>query len=619
MKWDTTHTDSQVPFLASLSSQIFLCIGILFFEEGKSIWYKATFGFLSAFFLDFLLIPVFNKLNFIHINATKETGLMKNHKRLYFPRKIRQFLRLIFGAISTSLSFIFFLYSKGNNCLSNAMVFILSKLFIAIISGNLRTSKIGKVISCSLIGVSLCIIALSSNFKIIFLILSLGLLWLSGSYVKLLIPAFSNEPSVIPPLLLVSCLFSFIGCLFFEGFKFDFKFWKIIIGGCLVWLSPNFFVLMRKNINENIVILSLSIFPFLFLIFLQCIFLKDNIMPLCLYFSIILTFIGLKLTTFSVPEINVLRPFYTTKSTFSTIISILLLICSFYQYILSKQTNQLWRFTDSLYFIVNEIWSMSEVFYVMKRSSTEQFTFGYGRFSSIFYFSISIFAIFSEICVLKEFFLRDSLIQISYSYSIPSILLHISLLSFYIFIPKVISKKGRAHSIHNAVNINYSYNTDSQNKYVISFEDSITLILTIFGTIFQNSFFDSIAFFIYLLLITIQIIPVLKETIRRLMQSTPTHIESCYKQIKNEIAQCNCVTEISYLNFWQNDEALTAATVRVKINEKLCRKPQEFLMFIISICQQVGILDVTAEIVTKHEEVFFATSHNPFRRNSTLV
>ena len=103
------------------------------------------------------------------------------------------------------------------------------------------------------------------------------------------------------------------------------------------------------------------------------------------------------------------------------------------------------------------------------------------------------------------------------------------------------------------------------------------------------------------------------------MQSTPTHIESCYKQIKNEIAQCNCVTEISYLNFWQNDEALTAATVRVKINEKLCRKPQEFLMFIISICQQVGILDVTAEIVTKHEEVFFATSHNPFRRNSTLV
>ena len=616
MKWDSGHSESHVPFLPAFISQNLTCIGILLFEEGKSIWYKLFVGF------NYFTSPIWNKFSFLYISGMKDS-LSSKPKKIFFPTKSKSFLRLILGSFFTFLSNLFFLYSRGNSAVSNCMIFIIMKLFLGSLSGNIKTTKIGKLISCIFFISSILIGAVSSKMNIIYLLFSFLSSWLSTSYIRLLVPSYHSETSVIPPLLLISSLISFFCGIFFEGFSFNFSLWKTIIAGCFIWSTPNFYILMKKNINEKLIIASFTIFPFIFALILHFTLLKNSQMPLSMYMSVILSFLGARFFTFTIPEISVFRPFTTTKSIIHTFFSIFLIIHSIYNYILFHKTSRVFLFTESSYFIMNLVWSLSEFFYVIQRTSSEQFSFGYGRLSSIFSFSISTFSLLADILILTQIFeLKDQIKPFPIKYSIPTIFCHILIIIFFIWSPKSF-QKNRSHSIRNAINLNSAppliERKPEPNINSLSI-DIGCLFLAIFDIFTNNFIVDRLLSILMLILITYLVIPILKQSLSILIQSTPSHIQSCYSTIQTEIRQCPCVTEITYMNFWQNDAALTIATIRVKIDEKQCPKPQEFLLFIISLCHQVGVLDVTVEIINNNEEMIIATTtHNPYRRNSTIL
>ncbi|OHT06939.1 hypothetical protein TRFO_24900 [Tritrichomonas foetus] len=662
--WDTVHTDPQIPFFAAFVTQIFTCIGILLFEEGKSIWFKVFLGFFSAFVFNFVTSQFWTKFSFVHVSGAKDQLTSRSIRKFFIPQKSRSLLRLLLGSLFTFLPIVFFLYARGTSSVANSMLFILLRLLIHISAGNVRSTKSGRIISGIFISTAILIISISSHVRLIYFLLSFICSWLSFSYVRLLIPAFHNESSVIPPLLLFSSVMALFCSFFTEGFTFNLPIIKTILGGCFIWMTPNFFILIKKNISGNFVISSFTFFPLFFAVFWHFAFLEDNQPPLSLYISTIIAFIGIHALSFYIPEFtNIFKPFSTARSSIQTILSLFIVFVSLFNYFVSQKSNQLWRFADSLYFIVNLIWSLSELFYIMQRTASEQFTFGYGRISSIFSFSISVFAFFSVILLLSKILIRDEIKIVKFASNFPSIFLHFVLLVFFIVVPRIPQNK-RSKSIRNAVNLNSaSHNPQSeihsnQKFSFLSFVDAFVLILviiasfygssnpsihssslsnsninstfssnpasnsnsnTITDSIMKSSFADSLISVIYLIVIIYLVVPVIYETILRLMQTTPEHIQSCYSSIRSQIRQCSCVTEISYMNFWQNDEALTAATIKVRIDEKQCPKPQEFLMFIISICQQAGVLDVTVEIIDRNEEIFLMATHNPFRRNSTIV
>lgn len=622
MKWDSVHSESHVPFLPALISQNFTCIGILLFEEGKSIFYKLFFGFFSAFILNYVTTPVWNKFSFLYVSGMKDS-LMSKPKKVFFPTKSKSFLRLILGSFFTFLSNLLFLYSRGNSAISNCMIFIFLKLLLGSMSGNIKTTKMGKFISCIFFFSSILIVAVSSKMKIIYLLFSFFSSWLSSSYIKLLIPSYHSETSTIPPLLLLSSIFSLVCGFFIEGFTFNFSLWKIIIAGCFIWSTPNFFILMKKNINEKLIMASFTIFPFIFTLILHFSLLKNSQLPLSIYMSVILSFLGGRFFTFTIPEISVFRPFTTTRSIIHTFFSIYLVFHALYNYIMFHKTYHVFMYTESSYLIMNLVWSLSEFFYVIQRTSSEQFTYGYGRLSSIFSFSISTFSLLTDILIFTQIFqLKDQIKPIPIKYSIPTLFCHILIIIFFIWSPKSF-QKNRTQSIRNAINLNSAPPLIERHPEpnINSLSIDIGCFFLAFLDVFTNNFLiDRLISVLMLVLITYLIVPILKQSLSILLQSTPSHIQPCYSALQNEIRQCPCVTEITYMNFWLNDAALTIATIRVKIDEKQCPKPQEFLLFIISLCHQVGVLDVTVEIINNNEEVIISmATHNPYRRNSTIL
>lgn len=622
MKWDSGHSESHIPFLPASISQILTCIGILLLEEGKSVFYKLFVSFFSAFIFNFFTKSIWNKFSFLYISGMKD-NLSSKPKKIFFPTKSKSLLRLILGSFFTFLSNLFFIYSRGDSDISNCMLFVFMKLLLGSLSGNIKTTKLGKLISCLLFTSSILICAASSNVNLLYLLLSFLNSWLSSSYVRLLIPAYHSETSVTPPILLISCLISLFCGIYAEGFTFNLNLWKTILAGCFIWSTPNFYILMKKNINEKTIIASFTVIPFIFTLILHFTLLRNSQLPLSIYMSVILSFLGGRFFSFTIPEISVFRPFTTARSIIHTFFSIFLFIHALYNYYLFHQTSRVILLAESSYLILNLVWSMSEFFYVIQRTSSEQFTFGYGRLSSIFTFSIAIFSLLTEILILSQIFqLKEQIYPLSFKLAIPSLFCHFLLISFFIWSPKSF-QINRSHSIRNAINLNSAppLFEDNTGPNINSISTDIFCLLLIFFGVFSNSFLvDRLLSIIILILNTYLVIPVLKKSLSILMQTTPPHILSCYSSLQSEIRQCPCVTEITYMNFWQNDAEITVATICVKVDVKQCPKPQEFLLFIISLCHQAGVLDVTVEIIDSYEEVIIAmATHNPYRRNSTIL
>lgn len=476
------------------------------------------------------------------------------------------------------------------------------KLFNLILCNYVISTKIGKIISLLLIFISILTISFTGKFKLIFVLLSMGCNFLNVVMSKLCVSGSLNEQSIVLSSFLISSLISLICSIFIEKSNIDCYILRTILSGILINV-PDFLTNVKRIKLKKGIKISYTFYPYILGMLINFCILKDKNIPLSLMFSVLLTYTSGNFILLRFKNDIFVKPFTTTKSTKYFFSTILIICIGFYQYALSIKSNQIWRINDSLYFILLLKWTLFEIIDNLNKNSKNRFTYGYGRIIYVISFSICLFSLFSQLMILRNIFSSKNIYKnIKFSYDFPIIFCHIYIIFFFLSFPR---NKKLNESVINSINFNTKKQKANKttNKSNESIMDIISFLLSILGHFTQNSFFEKIITLLMSIFIIFLVIPIIKESISILLESTPSSILSKLSDIRNELSKCQCVLEIKYFNIWQYDNSLVIGTMCVKIDTNLCSNTQEFLMYIISLCQHAGILDVTIEIIDQNLEI----------------
>ncbi|EAY06794.1 hypothetical protein TVAG_103440 [Trichomonas vaginalis G3] len=170
---------------------------------------------------------------------------------------------------------------------------------------------------------------------------------------------------------------------------------------------------------------------------------------------------------------------------------------------------------------------------------------------------------------------------------------HMLIVAFFAIYPKNSSSNK---SVANAINFNaYQEQTTTINMSVIA-EDIVSLLCSFIFLFSKNRTLDKILALV-IIGVTIKLtLDSLKETISILICATPNKIRPEMPEFCNEIKSIGFVANIPVISAWQNDEFLLVGSAKIDVQKDSVTNTQQFLLFIISKFQKLGILDVTAEI-----------------------
>ena len=611
--WETGNSETQVPFLSSLIVQVVSSFGIILVENGKSVFWKAFVVLLSAFLCGLLPPVVFYRATMIYPSSVKEQFPGVSVFESFANSKGRTLMRLGFGSAAMFVSTVCLLFSLGSSTVANVTVFSLIKLFVEVASNSVRATKVGRVIFFAGIASAIWVIAVTSNMSVIAVFVSALMLWMSNLYMKLLVPSVHGEVFALCGVCCGAGLLSGVAAIYVERLNVDLCLVRTVLAGILAFSPLSYLVLMKKATATTGTGIAYCVVPPVVGLILNSVGRKSET-PLSIFLGVVLAFIGCHLLGLQPTETIILKPFSTRRSTVHFGVSVVVMMGAVAQYVSGSRTGQIWRMADSLYLLICLRWSVSEVIRTIQKESTIQFSYGHGRLAHMFQFSLGIFAIFNSIFVSGNCFAALKGIQSGHmSSSWLSIFVHLLLLGFFVWFPRG-QTRSRA-SIINAVNFSAANDTTqsaSDKKYEPC--DLVTLGLSLLGLAVKGFLLDRVIAMMYLAIIMYVSIPMIKESVAVLLQSTSDSMTESISQIKSELKMCHCVVAIQNFNVWQNDDDLSVATVRVQVDERVCTKPQDFLMYIISLCQQAGILDVTVEIINR--DSLTVASHPGYFRNT---
>ena len=604
---------SEIPnFLAIFIPNVLLLVGFVLDSNENSIWLKNSIYFFAAFLFSAVTRKILPKISVFASNSSKETNIDLSFRQIIFPKKSRNLFRLIFTTFFTILHVILFEKSKGNSKLGNGIILIFIRFFCSISSNVFKSKKkFGFFIASVVVFISILIVGYSSNMQMIYLFLSLISCWFSLTYFKMLIPSLHNSAAVSTSVTLYSTFITFAIGVVVEKFNLNFNIMKAMLSGIFIYSAPHFALMSRKN-NEKIAFLSYSILPVIVSFILQQFVVKNDPLPFVSLLTSIFIYISCVLATFKYSDFIRIHPFSTAKSSLSFIFTIFIIFTAIIQYILYLKSNTTWRLADCIYLIICINWTLSEVWKTISRKVTIQFSYGLGRISHIISFSLAILVVFLSIFVIKNvFFSFSSIKKLSQFYSFPSMLSHILLILYFIIHPR--KKKSKAKSLVNAVNFNASkieeqeqanQNTNTKKFNFLSYEiiDFIAPIFCYIGVLSSSIFIDKIVAIALTAMALYLTLPAFKESINALLCAVPNEMSENFKRTKKELQDVGFVVNIPQFSSWQNDAALSVGSAEIEINSSVLSKSQQFLMYVISKFQQIGIFDVTIELKESQEE-----------------
>lgn len=271
---------------------------------------------------------------------------------------------------------------------------------------------------------------------------------------------------------------------------------------------------------------------------------------------------------------------------------------------------------DAVYLIISLRWTLNDVIRTIQKSSSREFSYGHGRIRHLVVLILGISGIFSSFFVVSNCFMLTKA-PIARP-TVLSLVTHALLVCFFLWSPR--TGLTRKASIRNAVNFSAGKNAlhdQKPNKYDPL--DLILFLLVLMGSFVHGFIIDRILALAFITIALYLTVPMIKESILVLLQHTSD--TDSIRQMRSELRQCNCVLDIVRFNVWQNDDALSVASIMLKIDERVCNKPQDFLMYVISLCQQAGILDITVEIINRELVPWMSTTvgHNHFRNTPSPI
>jgi Co/Zn/Cd efflux system component len=591
------HPDARVPILTTFLLQSLSSVGLILLDAGNSIFLKTFLAHLAAFLFSLIPAKSWSQFLFTPESLSKEQSSSSGALPTLFSLKSRALLRIAFASFFTFLSSCLWFYSKGTSPVANTAVFCINRLMVAILFKSIKSSKPARVLSFTLLSISSIVLSLATTIKLWALVFSTISSYLSLMYIKLLVPSFHSESSVITAVLLISSALSLVLGIIFESFRASCAFWPAFIGGLFVWATPHFLFFLRKSLPGNGLSAIYTVWPFLIASLANRLLASGTETPFAAFFCIVLAFVGARFLSFSFGEAIVMKPFSTAKSTIHFFVSLILILFAICQYLIGLATGELWRIADAIYFVGVLKWTMSEVLKMIHKSSNPEFSYGFGRITQILEFGIGIFSALANFHILM-YFLRPihPSSPSSFHTVYPFVFAHLLLAGFFLWSPRN-SNKPRGQSIINAVNFNTASDMERPYKPDLEFLDFAVVILSILGGFAHGFLLDRLVALLIIGLSLYLAVPIMVQSAALLMQALPDTAPGQLRSIRAELGQVRCVKEIVSFRVWQNDEALSVGTIVLKIDEKLCQKPQDLLMYIISLCQQSGILDVTVEVI----------------------
>jgi Co/Zn/Cd efflux system component len=594
MSLEGSHPDSQMSLLSVVIVETLSGIGLAVFDPGGSIFFKCGIGLLSALLISVCTSDYFSKL-IMSPSLTSKEGPSQDFRSL-MSLKSRQLLRLGFAAFFTMVSFVMFLYSKGTSVATDVMVFSIARYTVAIFGGAVKSTKLGRFICFFFLCSGVLVTAVTSNMRLIFLMISGISLWLSVRYIRLLSGALHNDSTAVASILLISGLLSLLVGIFVHGFRFHLQFVPCFIGGIFALSPAMFLALIRKSPGGASIAAVHTVLPAAIAAFITIVKGNGSEIPLSLYFSVIICLIGAHFLPFSFTEGLVIKPFSNNRSIFHFFMTSCVFCGILFQYVLGCIYGQLWRFVDAVYFIVMLKWTLSEVIGTIQKGSSIQFSYGYGRFSNLVTFSIAIVSVFSLFFILTSFFNGGKSTNVNFVSVIPSVLVHGLLVVFFIWSPRTHAKR-RVRSMSNAIHFSDASKMDNSATTEFEFVDILSLLVAVCGGVTGGFIIDRLLALVLCAFVLYLMLPMALESLSVLMQDVPEKLFPQSQMIETELMQCDFVKEVLRFNVWKNDQNLTVGTIQVRIDDRTLTKPQDFLMHVIGLCQQAGILDVTVEII----------------------
>lgn len=614
--WETVSLDTQVPLLSSVIVQIVSSIGMVLIESGGSVFWKVFFVQIGASLCGLLPPVLFYRMTFLHPSSAKEQYPNTSIVQIFTGLKGRSLVRFCFASGAMFLSSVNLFYSLGTSTVANVTVFSLVKLFVEVAANSVKATKVGRVIFVAGTWAAILIISVTSKMNIACIFVSAGSLWLSTLYLKLLVPSVHGEVFALCAVSGGAAVLGGLVAIAYERFRMDLCLLRAVTGGILAFSPLSYLVLLKKSTATPGAALAYCGIPPIVGFVLNSIGKKSET-PLSVLFGVVLAFIGCHLLCFQPAETIILKPFSTRRSTMHFCLSMIVVLGVICQYILASKSGQIWRMADSLYLLLCLRWTAAEVIRTIQKASTLQFSYGHGRIGQIFQFSLGVIAIFNSVFVMANCFSEFAeIVPVRTWMSLLVVIVHLLLLVFFVWFPRG-RTRSRA-SIINAVNFSASSDTAPTSKHP-NYDpcDIAALVLSVIGIPIKVVLLDRALTIVFLAAVMYLAIPMIKESIYLLLQSTSDLMVQNISQIKSELKLCHCVLGIKKFNVWQNDEDLSVATILVQVDERVLTKPQDFLMYVISLCQQVGILDVTVELINRDSlTVSYGMSNSGYFRNT---
>jgi len=588
MLWINHVFSKYQSFIFSSLLQLLTCVSFFRFDVGNSIWYKSCFCFLGSLIVSVVSNGIWKYIPYYSYKNDKDNLLPINFKSFALSNKSSGFFHVLKASLFLTIHVVSFLKSKSTNLYSNSVVFCFIRVFGMVSTGIFRSSAtISRIFSSFIIFFSIHMYCYSSSFQMIYLYSSIAFWSLFVVSFKNVILSFSSTNISLVLVLFTSSIITLVFSVIFEGFSTSVSFIQCLLFGIFLFFPPNMFI-KRRNLEKN-QIYSYSYVP----LFITMLFgiLKSQLAsyPFFIIFLSILIQFSLKLLSFPFHQIK-LFSFTSIKTSFSFMFSIMLSVTSVYQCFLYHRTKNVWMYSDSVYLLICLSWSMRESWKCIQKVSSEKFSFGLGRISDIFSFSVFVSASFFVLFnVYHIFFDNNNIITPGLLHSFPSILCHIILNFFFL-------SESKGKSVVNAVNF-HSTETKKDTKNVISIVDIVALILTVIGSFNGSIILDRIISIFILTLSVIKIIPEIITSFTHLITGIRPSIVESLTTLTNKIKGIDIVDHIPRFNAFNIDDTLCVGTTEIALKEQSISKSQQVLLYIIAEFQRLGVLDITVEVL----------------------
>lgn len=588
-------------FLVHSLPHVLVVISMLMNTRNDKCFTRISIQFLAAFIFNLATARIWPRLNIYSGSGSKEPGNSVSTKITIFPKKLRTNIRLFFASILFFGHILLFNYGKSSNSIANGIVFIFIRIFATFTSGGFNFSgKIIDVASSSIMLLSIMITAYSANLNIIYITGSIVCQLLGLTYFKMIIPAFQHVSRAAITTSLISFVLSSVCAVLIEGIDLNTQCIVSMLIGIMLWNPLSLSSMTRKNIEKKLYLLNYRlVIPIAFTLILH-VFFRNYSIPISSLFSTAIIYCICYSASINFSDYFTSHPFMNSKSTLFFVISIFNLLAILIQCLTYSHTKSLYAASDCLFFLICLKWTLNEIWKTLSRKPTHEFPYGMGRISHIFSFSLSIIVFFFSFNIFRLiFFTKVAFIPTSFISTIIPLLHHIVIFSIFMLYPRKGSSSLK--SIANAINFNACKDQQQTEINRVDAVDLICLICSVLGTILYNRNFDRVTSFI-MTVTTLKIaFDAIRESAYVLVCAVPSKMVENLFEFKQEVESLGFVTAEPKINAWQNDDVLSIGSAKIDIQKDSVANTQQFLLFIISKFQKIGVLDVTVELGNREE------------------